>query len=308
MQGIVIKSTGSSYKILASDNNTYDCGIKGKFRIQGIKSTNPVAVGDNVIIERDNDAGIYLITKIEDRKNYIIRKSVNLSKQTQIIAANIDQALLIVTLASPKTQTGFIDRFLLSAEAFHITPIILFNKSDLYQGQEWIEYEFLKNVYSNMGYRVEATSCNNPEDIKLVKEILTDKISVLSGNSGVGKSSILNGVKPGLEAKVGIVSESSQKGKHTTTFAEMFFIDENIKIIDTPGIKSFGVVELEKEELAGYFADMRMIAKNCKFNNCTHINEPKCAVKEAVEKGEIAEFRYHNYLNIYNSEELEDEY
>jgi ribosome biogenesis GTPase / thiamine phosphate phosphatase len=305
-QGIVTKSTGSNYSVLLDSGLTIDAKVKGKMRLMGIKSTNPVAVGDVVII--NDDTAEYMIADFKKRRNYIVRKSVNLSKQTQIIAANIDQLILINSLVSPKTQTGFIDRFLVTAEAQHIPTIIVFNKLDLCKDKDFEEFAYYEEVYTNMGYRVIGMSNNNDEDIKLIKEITTNKTSLFSGNSGVGKSSLLNHLDSNITARVGIISDSNSKGKHTTTFAELFITQYNARIIDTPGVKSFGIVDFERHEVAGYFADFRMYASACKFNNCTHINEPHCAVKKAVEAGNIAEFRYNNYLNIYDSDEMEKDY
>lgn len=305
-QGIVIKSTGSNYSVLLNSGITVDAKVKGKMRMLGLKSTNPVAVGDVVTI--NDDTAEYMISDFIKRKNYIVRKSVNLSKQTQIIAANIDQLILINSLTSPKTQTGFIDRFLITAEAQHIPTIIVFNKLDIFNDKDLEEFAYYEDVYTQMGYTVIGMSNHNDDDIEHIKTITTGKLSLFAGNSGVGKSSLLNKLDSNITARVGVVSNHNAKGKHTTTFAELFITNYNARIIDTPGVKSFGIVDFERHEVAGYFADFRQYASNCKFNNCTHINEPHCAVKQAVETGELAEFRYNNYLNIYDSEEMEKEY
>lgn len=268
-----------------------------------------MAVGDIVEISSDEKDVQYIIQSIHERKNYIIRKSVNLSKATQIIAANIDQVFLIASLKNPRTITGFIDRFLVSAEAFHIPATIVFNKKDTYGEKELKEFEYLKSIYADaMGYGVYALSANSDEDIAQLHQLLKGKVTLLSGNSGVGKSTLISKLNPLINIKIGETSEAHLKGKHTTTFAELFFLSAEESIIDTPGIKSFGIVDFEREEIAGYFADFRKFASNCKFNNCTHINEPKCAVKQALEEGIIAQFRYTNYLNIFDSEEMEKEY
>lgn len=308
MEGLVVKSTGSNYLVKSPSGDLVNCKIKGQLRLKGIRTTNPVAVGDMVEFEPDERQQQNLISKIYDRKNYIIRKSVNLSKASQIIAANIDQVFLIASLKNPRTITGFIDRFLVSAEAYHVPASIIFNKLDIYGEKELKELEFLKSVYTEMGYGVCAISSASQQDIDFLRSLLKDKITLLSGNSGVGKSSIINALHPEMNLRTGDTSEAHLKGKHTTTFAEMFFLPGGDAIIDTPGIKSFGIVDFKREEVAGYFADFRKYSADCKFNNCTHINEPKCAVKKAVEDGLIAAFRYNNYLNIYDSEELEEEY
>ena len=305
MKGIVIKSTGSWYTVLQENGEHVDARIKGKFRLQGIKTTNPIAVGDNVEMELEED-GTAVINSIAERKNYIIRKSINLSKRSHIIATNVDQAILVVTLSQPKTYTAFIDRFLVSAEAYHIPTIIVFNKIDVYTNKEIEELAYLKNIYTKIGYQCLETSATENKNINQVKELLKDKITVISGHSGVGKSTLLNTIEPNLDLKTSEISESHLQGKHTTTFAEMFELSFGGFIIDTPGIKAFGLIDFDKNELSHYFLEMRSLLENCHFNNCQHINEPNCAIKEAVAKNEISEFRYDNYLSIYEDDEEEN--
>ena len=307
MKGIVIKSTGSWYSVLTESGEKIECRIKGKLRIKGIKSTNPVTVGDSVIFEPEGkNEGI--ISEIEPRKNYILRRSINLSKQTHIIAANIDQALLIISLCSPKTLKGFIDRFLITAEAYSIPVILVFNKIDLYSDSDKKEMEYLKSVYKKIGYRCIESSVKTGQNLDIIKEVLTDKKTLLSGNSGVGKSSLINVIEPNLNLKVSEISASHQTGKHTTTFAEMHPLSFGGFVIDTPGIKSFGIVDFHKEELYHYFPEFFRLSSQCKFHNCIHINEIQCAVKEATKTDVIAPFRYDNYLKLYYGEDLEGEY
>ena len=308
MKGVVIKSTGSWYTVL-SENATIECRIKGVFRIKGIKSTNPIAVGDDVEFEMEVD-GRGVIHAIGERENYIIRKSINLSKQSHILAANVDQALLIVTLAFPRTSTGVIDRFLLTAEAYHIPTVIIFNKVDLFL-QDETRMEELNDfiaLYERIGYKCYKVSATEKVDIEIVKSITTNKTSLVAGHSGVGKSTLVNAIDANLDLKVGEISDAHSKGKHTTTFAEMHPLNYGGFIIDTPGIKELGLVDMEKEEIANYFPEMHSIKNQCKFNNCVHINEPKCAVIAAVERGEIALSRYGSYLGIMHGEELDTEY
>lgn len=309
MKGVVLKSTGSWYNVLAEDGKTIECRIKGVFRIKGIKNTNPIAVGDYVQFEMGEDnKGV--IHAIDERKNYIIRKSINLSKQSHIIAANIDQALLIVTLALPRTSAGFIDRFLLTAEAYHIPTTIVFNKIDLFNENPEImkEVNDFISIYENIGYNCIKVSATNNINLDVLKALTKDKTSLISGHSGVGKSTIANAIDANLDLKIGEISESHFKGKHTTTFAEMHALNYGGFIIDTPGIKELGLVDMQKEEITDYFPEMHAIKNNCKFNNCLHINEPKCAVMEAVEKGTIAQSRYNSYLGIINGEEMDVSY
>jgi ribosome biogenesis GTPase / thiamine phosphate phosphatase len=309
MKGVVMKSTGSWYHVLAENGETVDCRIKGKFRIQGIKTTNPIAVGDRVELEYEDD-GRGVIHKIEERKNYIIRKSINLSRQSHIIAANIDQAFLIVTLALPRTSAGFIDRFLLTAEAYHIPASIIFNKVDLFENDQELMKELndFISIYEKIGYKCYKVSATEKKEIEKLKEITKDKITLVSGHSGVGKSTLVNAMDSGLDLKTAEISDAHFKGKHTTTFAEMHPLNYGGYIIDTPGIKELGLVDMEKEEIGDYFPEMRALKSQCKFNNCLHLNEPKCAVIQAVENGEIAASRYNSYLGIMNGEELDVTY
>lgn len=304
MKGIVTKSTGSWYTVRLENGEKVEARILGKFRMDGIKTTNPIAVGDVVTTKRDN-TGTVTISAIDARKNYIIRKSINLSKRSHIIAANIDQAFLVVTLAQPTTYTGFIDRFLISAEAYHIPTIILFNKVDVYSEAENTRLQELMGIYTNIGYQCLEVSALNHTNIEQVKTLMKDKTSVVSGHSGVGKSTLLNSIEPGLDLKTSEISAMHQQGKHTTTFAEMFELSFGGFIIDTPGVKAFGLIDFDKMELSHYFLEMRERLDGCQFNNCQHINEPKCAIKDAVAQGEIAEFRYNNYLSMYNDDEEE---
>lgn len=298
MQGVVTKSTGSWYKVRTNKGHTYKCRIKGKFRMNGIKSTNPIAVGDFVDFKLEPETKNGIINTIHDRKNYIIRKSVNLSKQTHIIAANIDLAFLVITIESPKTYTAFIDRFLATAEAYNITAVLLFNKIDIYSKKAHEERIYLQKIYSKIGYRCIDISATKGTNIHQLIELMKDKTSLFSGHSGVGKSTLINAVEPSLHLQTKPVSDIHNQGLHTTTFAEMYPVHFGGFIIDTPGIKGFGVVDFSKEEVGDYFPEIFAIKKACKFNNCLHINEPQCAVIKAVESGEIAAFRYANYLQL----------
>ena len=303
MKGVVTKSTGSWYSVTADNGKKFECRLKGKFRIKGIKSTNPVAVGDYVdfMLETGKETGI--INAIYDRKNYIIRKSVKLSKQTHIIASNIDIAFLLVTIDNPPTFTGFIDRFLATAEAYSIPVVIVFNKIDMLAKAELEKKEELKEIYTAIGYMCLDVSATQGKNIELVKNLMKDKTTMFSGHSGVGKSTLINAIEPSLNLKTAQVSKQHKQGLHTTTFAEMFALSFGGYIIDTPGIKGFGVVDFEKEEIADYFPEFFKLKSNCKFNNCLHINEPKCAVKEALANEEIAFSRYKSYLQMIEGEE-----
>ena len=305
LKGIVIKSTGSWYAVRLNNGEHIDARIKGKFRLKGIKTTNPIAVGDVVHLSEEED-GTAVIYEIEKRKNYIIRKSINLSKKSHILAANIDQAILIVTISQPKTYTAFIDRFLITAEAYHIPTVIVFNKTDIYSDKENEDLYFLKQSYESIGYTCLEVSATEKSNIDKVIEIMKDKVSMVSGHSGVGKTTLLNCIEPELNLKTSEISEIHKAGKHTTTFAEMFELSFGGYIIDTPGIKAFGLIEFKKEELSHYFIEMRERLKNCHFNNCLHINEPKCAIKDAVADHKIIEFRYLNYLGMYNDDDDEN--
>ncbi|HCQ30281.1 MAG TPA: ribosome small subunit-dependent GTPase A [Flavobacteriales bacterium] len=306
-KGTVYKSTGSWYNVkLESTGNFVEARIKGKFRIKGIRSTNPVAVGDKVFLTPDNH-GTYIITDIEERKNYLLRKSINLSKKYHILAANVDQVIILISLINPKTYTAFIDRILVSAEAFHIPPILVFNKIDLYKNDEELsgKLTFLTDTYTKIGYRCLHTSVTQKTGLDEFAQILKNKTGVLIGHSGVGKSSIINSIYPNLNLKTGDISKQHHTGKHTTTFAEMYDLDTTTRIIDTPGVRGFGLIDFDKNELSHYFPEMREKMQQCKFNNCVHINEPGCAVKQALETGGIAEFRYLNYLSMYFDDEDE---
>lgn len=304
MRGTVVKSTGSWYSVRLESGEQVECRIKGKFRMKGIKTTNPVAVGDVVEIEAGAEGGV--ISQIMDRKNYIIRKSTNLSKEAHIIAANVDQAMLVVTVNHPVTSTVFIDRFLASVEAYRIPAVLVFNKIDLYGEDDLLMLGALTQIYMQAGYECLHVSSLTGEGIEDVVAALKDKITVFSGLSGVGKSSLVNRVEPGLDLKVAEISESHDTGKHTTTFAEMFPLSFGGYIVDTPGIRAFGLIHMEKNEISHYFPEIFKRATGCKYYNCTHIHEPGCAVLEAVENGEISESRYYSYVSMF--EEGENKY
>lgn len=307
MKATVTKSTGSWYWVRLENGLEKQCRIKGKFRIKGIKSTNPIAVGDLVeVMDDEDEKGI--ITKLYDRKNYIVRKSVNLSKQSHILAANVDQAILVVSLVSPRTLIGFIDRFLATAEAYDIPPIIVFNKIDIYTDDELAELEYLELVYQQAGYQTLQTSAENAINTDAFKDLLKGKRSLLSGNSGVGKSTLVNAVEPTLQLRTKAVSESHQQGQHTTTFAEMFQLSFGGEIIDSPGIKGFGLFDMKKEEICDYFPELFRLKGDCKFNNCLHVNEPGCAVLQALEENKLAPTRYESYINILNGIDEDEQY
>jgi len=298
-KGIVYRSTGSWYLVKDTSGDFFSCRIKGKFRIQGIKSTNPIAVGDRVDFEIEKEAeSLGIINAIEPRDNYIVRKSVNLSKQTHIIASNIDQAFLLITLNNPPTFFSFIDRFLITAEAYQIKAILLFNKMDKYSEEEKLEIKAMQSIYEKTGYTCHQISSFNKKDVAFISKLMEGKCSMFSGHSGVGKSTLINSISPNLNLKTKIISEQHQQGQHTTTYAEMFDLDGNARIIDTPGIKGFGVVDMESEELGNYFPEFLKIKNSCKFNNCLHVDEPKCAVKEGIENKTIAASRYKSYLQL----------
>lgn len=297
-KGLVIKTTGSWYYVKPENRELIPCKIRGTFRMKGIRATNPVAVGDTVEFRRISDQDGGVIEKIDARKNYIIRKSSNLSHEYQLIACNIDQAMLMVSLVKPRTFLEFIDRFLVSAEAFRIPVIILFNKFDVYQDKEKKELDGLLKTYSDIGYECLSISLKTGLGIDHVKKNIQSKVTVIAGNSGVGKSTLLNTLDPALQLKTNEVSESNKSGRHTTTYAEMHMLDGNTRVIDTPGIKGYGMVDIEKEELFHFFPEIFKISRDCKFNNCLHLNEPDCAIRNAVENEEISLSRYQSYINL----------
>ncbi len=298
--GIVVRSTGSWYIVKSGPGTQYHCKLKGSFKIKGIRSTNPVAVGDKVdfILSGADETG--LIVHIHNRKNYIVRKATKLSKASHIIASNLDQAVLISSLVKPRTSTGFIDRFLVTAEAYHIPAVLVFNKYDLYNDEVKSQLETRLKVYASAGYSCLVTSAKENFHIDEFKKILESKVSLLAGHSGVGKSALINRVDASLNLKEGEISRAHLKGKHTTTFAEMFPLTFGGSIIDTPGIKEFGLVDFEKAELGQRFPEIRQLMGRCRFANCLHVNEPGCAVRKAVENGSFPPFRYQNYLNMLN--------
>lgn len=301
-KGLVIKNTGSWYVVKTDDGNLVECKIKGNFRLKGIRSTNPIAVGDRVCIA-PNAEGTAFITEIEDRRNYIIRRASNLSKQSHIIAANLDQCMLVVTVNYPETSTIFIDRFLASAEAYRVPVSLVFNKIDKYSDDELHYLDGLVNLYTHIGYPCHRISALNGEGIDELRQSLQGKITLFSGNSGVGKSTLINYLLPDQRLKTGEISTVHNKGMHTTTFSEMYPLGENGYIIDTPGIKGFGTFDMEDEEVGHYFKEIFEFSANCKYGNCTHRHEPGCAVREAVEKHYISESRYASYLNILEDKE-----
>ena len=301
MQALVYKSTGSWYVLKNEKGEEFNARIKGKFKIDDITSTNPIAVGDVVDIDKEDGENSIVITKIHDRKNYITRQSPHNKHMHHIVAANLDQSILLATLKDPKTSTGFIDRFLVASEAYHVPAIIVFNKTDLHKAKEKERFEKDKSIYEKIGYRVYAMSVTNGEGVDEVKELLKGKTTLISGHSGVGKSSFINTIFPENIIKTQEVSDWSGKGLHTTTFAEMFDLPFGGKIIDTPGMREFAMMDIEPQELSHYFPEMKALIHDCKFNNCMHIEEPGCAVKSAVEENKIAAERYISYLNILGS-------
>ena len=306
MHGIVIKNTGFWYTVRTDDGREVDSKVKGNFRLKGIRSTNPVAVGDGVDITV-NAEGQALITAIDDRRNYIVRRSTNLSKQSHIIAANVDQAFLVVTVAHPETATTFIDRFLASAEAYSVPVVLLFNKTDLLSPDERRYQELMVHLYETVGYECRQVSAATGEGTEALASLLDGRVTLLSGNSGVGKSTLLNRLIPGAGARVADISDAHDTGMHTTTFSEMFALPSGGYIIDTPGIKGFGTFDMEPEEVSHYFTEIFRTSADCRFNNCTHRNEPGCAVLRAVEEGRISPSRYASYLNMLDDKN-EDKY
>lgn len=300
MKATVIKSTGSWYQVKSETGKILKCRLKGKFRTEGIKSTNPVVVGDRVKVEEFDKT--FMIIELYDRKNAIIRKSVNLSKQTHIIASNIDQAILMITINNPITTTNFIDRFLISANAFGVDVILLFNKTDLFSENDKKVHAELISVYSDIGYKCISISATK-DDLLEVKEVMKGKINLISGHSGVGKSTLINSLQEGLNINTNEVSESYNQGQHTTTFSELYELDFGASIIDTPGIRGFGLVEIEKNEIANYFPEFFKLKGECKFHNCIHLNEPNCKVKQLVVEYNIAESRYFSYLSMLEEDE-----
>jgi ribosome biogenesis GTPase len=297
-KGIVLKSTGSRYKILYGDGKTIDCSIKGKLRIKEVRTTNPVAVGDNILFEIENKTGSGIITEILDRRNYILRKASNLSRHSQILAANIDQVLLMVTIILPETPVEFIDRFLITAEAYRVPAKLIINKTDLYGEDEIAKMEYVESIYNKIGYDTIRLSVKETTNIEALKDILKGKTSLIAGNSGVGKTTLLNTLNPELHLKTAEISDYHKQGKHITTFPEMHIMPFGAYVIDTPGIRGFGVVDMEKNEIYHFFREIFVVSKGCRFNNCLHLDEPGCAVRSAVEKGDIAFYRYKSYLNI----------
>ena len=302
MKGLVYKSTGSWYQVKSDEGNFYQCRIKGKLRLSGIRSTSPVAVGDRVGFDLDDEA-IGVIHTIDQRENYLVRKSVNLSKQLHIIGANIDLVFLVITLKNPETFTTFIDRFLVSAAAFGIETVLLFNKMDQYTEEELEIVNELQELYTAIGYQSVFCSTKSGQGMSELRNLMQDNTSIFSGHSGVGKSTLINTVAPELRLKIGEISEQHGQGQHTTTFAEMFDLSFGGRIIDSPGIRGFGIADIDKEEIARYFKEFFKASENCKFNNCQHLSEPGCAVKSELEEGTIAESRYQSYLSMVLEEE-----
>jgi ribosome biogenesis GTPase / thiamine phosphate phosphatase len=305
MTGTVYKSTGSWYTVKSIEGDFMECRIKGKFRMKGIKSTNPIAVGDIVDYDLDENSDVVTgtITNIHERKNYIVRKSVNLSHQMHIIASNLDYVFLLITINNPPTTTNFIDRFLVTAEAYGIETILVFNKIDTYDEAMLDEQLFMQYIYQEIGYKCLRVSSTEGKGISALKEIMIGKVTMFSGHSGVGKSTLVNAMEPSLHLKTKVISEQSKQGQHTTTFAEMYDLSFGAQIIDTPGIKGFGIVDMEPAEISGYFPEFFKLKDQCKFNNCLHKEEPKCAIKEALEKDEISYSRYNSYLKILEGDE-----
>ena len=310
MKGLVIRSTGSFCTVKTEDGEVRECKVRGIFRTKGLRTTNPIAVGDRVVVETSaagNDS-YYMINEIEPRDNYIIRRSINLSKEAHILAANVDQAFIVATISSPRTSLGFIDRMLINCDAYQIQATIVVNKCDLYtEDSDLDKLAELQDIYSQAGYDVLLISAETGFQVDLLKTKMEGKINLFIGHSGVGKSTLVNAIKPNLKLKTGEISFVHSKGKHTTTFAELFELWENTWIIDTPGVKEFGIVDMKKEEIGDYFPEIKRLSEHCRFGNCIHENEPGCAVKEAAEHGDFASERYNSYLGLLHSEELNKE-
>jgi ribosome biogenesis GTPase / thiamine phosphate phosphatase len=307
MKGVVLKSTGKWYEVRATDGVVYQCQVAGKIRLKGVVTTNPVAAGDHVeILLEDDTKGV--IQRIEERRNYIIRKSVNLSKEAQIIAANLDLSLLVVTLTRPQTTPGFIDRFLATADAYDIPVVMIFHKIDQYDDEELEKAQELIDIYEDIGYPCYCTTLEDSSSLDVLKDLLKEKVTLISGHSGVGKSSIVNYLIPGKDLRIGDISESSNKGQHTTTFSEMHPLPFGGYIVDTPGIKGFGMVDMPKDELHHHFKEFFTLLSSCKYHNCLHINEPGCAVRAGLEQGTVASSRYNSYLSMYEDEEERSTY
>lgn len=307
MKGIVTRTTGSWHMVSVEPDILLPCKVKGNFRLKGIRTTNPVAVGDRVEVEFQQDHSFGIITKISERQNYIIRRATKLSKESHIIAANIDQLVIVATMAFPRTSTGFIDRVLVTAEAYHIPSVIIFNKTDLYNDEleSWLQET--EEIYLDVGYPCLRTSAKTGAGLDALKGILKDKTSLLSGHSGAGKSSLVNALEPGLNLKIKEISSYHLKGQHATTFAEMFPLAFGGFVIDTPGIKEFGLTDFDKQEVAERFPEMRALMHQCRYSNCTHSHEPGCEVRKAVEDGRISESRYYNYLSIFNNHDWNED-
>ena len=299
MQAVVIKSTGSWYVVKTTAEKIVNCRIKGKFRIKDIKSTNPIIVGDVVSVEQEGEN--WLITELKERKNFIVRKSVNLSKQTHIIAANVDQAILMVTIQNPVTTTEFIDRFLAATESYGIQALIIFNKLDIYNKEILKKQQELYKLYEQIGYSCIALSVLY-DNLDKLKDAIRSKVNVIAGHSGVGKSTLINKLQPGLNLATNAISDTHKQGQHITTFSELHELDFGASIIDTPGIRGFGLVDMEKKELGDYFKEFIMLKQQCKFHNCIHLNEPDCALKEALAKADVSKSRYASYLSMLEEE------
>lgn len=305
-EGKILKSTGKWYIVELEDGTLVDCRIRGKIRLDGLRTTNPIAAGDQVELTDDRDEeGKGVITSVKERKNYIARKSTNLSKQSQILAANIDKAYLMVTLKSPVTHLAFIDRFLVSAESFRVPVTILFNKVDTYNEDELFYLDALMDLYENIGYPCHKISAENALNINFIRDEITGNQVMISGHSGVGKTTLINQLDSNLDLRTGEISEYHQQGQHTTTFAEMHKLQTGGYIIDTPGIRAFGIVDLDKEVMSHYFPEMRALLGTCKYHNCQHLNEPHCNIKKAIEEGNISESRYQTYLQLMSEDENE---